>query len=116
MPTIPVFLINSDRLFRNGLKALSAGSDLEFVGEAAGFDEAAALADLHAGVRVVLCDLAAGRADEIVGRLRAAFPSARIVVLAQTRDPWALLGAIRAGVDGCLGKGISAGSLVESLR
>ncbi|WP_207485955.1 LuxR C-terminal-related transcriptional regulator [Arenibaculum pallidiluteum] len=117
MQTTSIVLIDPNKLFREGLKALLRGGDLEIVGEGARLDEAAPLAESGKDVQLVLCDPAAGStAQETVSELRLLFPGARVVVLTATVDPQAMVSAIQAGVDGCLVKDISPDALQQSLR
>jgi two-component system nitrate/nitrite response regulator NarL len=117
MNTIPIVLIDPNKLFRQGLKALLAGGDLRIVGECSTPREAQSLANPEAGVRLVLCDPTAGAGvQETVGELRSIFPGAQVVMLTGTMDPQAMISAIQAGVDGCLVKDISPDALVQSLR
>jgi two-component system nitrate/nitrite response regulator NarL len=67
--------------------------------------------------QLVLTDIGAfeDAITERVSALRAAMPSARIVVLANRQDAHLLLECFGAGVDGCVLKDISSAALVESL-
>jgi two-component system nitrate/nitrite response regulator NarL len=117
MQTIPVVLIDPNKLFRQGLKALLTGSDLNIVGECANPHEAASLAGIEPQVRLVLCDPMAGSGvQETVDELRSTFQGAHIVMLTNAMDPQAMMAGIQAGVDGCLVKDISPDALVQSLR
>jgi two-component system nitrate/nitrite response regulator NarL len=66
----------------------------------------------------VLCDIA-GSGDALIsqiGDIRAAAPSARIVVLTQAIRVDRLADALTAGVDGYLAKNLSADALLQALR
>ncbi|WP_207485648.1 LuxR C-terminal-related transcriptional regulator [Arenibaculum pallidiluteum] len=115
MLSISLVLIDPNKLFRQGLRALLAGGDLEVVGEAATVSETAEMKART--VDLVLCDLnATGDIQDSIGALRRRFPSARVVVLSASPDPQALVMPFRAGVDGCLFKDISPEALIQSLR
>ncbi|WP_328702950.1 response regulator transcription factor [Arenibaculum pallidiluteum] len=110
-------LIDPNKLFREGLKALFREGGFEIVAEVARLNDAAGL---HGMIEIgmVLCDplgspLGVG---ETVIELRRLFPDARVVMLMPTQDPQPMVAAIQAGVDGCLLKDISPEALQESLR
>ncbi|MCM6762982.1 response regulator transcription factor [Rathayibacter sp. ZW T2_19] len=99
---IRVLIVDDHPLVRAGLAGLvRATEDLVLVGEAAGGEEALALATTLAP-EVVLMDLSMPGMDgvEATARLRVLVPSARVVVLTSFDDRARVLAALRAGAVG----------------
>ncbi|WP_207481318.1 LuxR C-terminal-related transcriptional regulator [Arenibaculum pallidiluteum] len=116
MQPVTVALIDPNKLFREGLKALLRGGDFQIEGEAASIDEA--LAPLSANPpQLILVDPASmGDVSDSIGRLRAMLAQTRIVVLTTVLEPQNLAAAIQAGADGFLMKDVSPDALQQSLR
>ena len=117
MQTVSVALIDTNRLFREGLKVLISGSDFRIVAEAGTLAEAVSTWDAADGPGAVLLD-PAGTADaaRTVCEVRAAFPGARVVLLTTELDAQSLAAVLEAGADAYLLKDISPEALVQSLN
>jgi two-component system, NarL family, nitrate/nitrite response regulator NarL len=117
MASESVILIDVSRLFREGLRRIFADSTLTVVHESVSVEEALpVMRSLRPSL--VLCDIA-GSGDALatqIGDIRAAAPSARIVVLTQAIRVDRLADALTAGVDGYLAKNLSADALLQALR
>ena len=117
MASESVILIDVSRLFREGLRRIFADSALTVVHESVSVEEALpVMRSLRPSL--VLCDIA-GSGDALtsqIGEIRAAAPSARIVVLTQAIRVDRLADALAAGVDGYLAKNLSADALLQALR
>ncbi len=111
MTNLTVFLIDPNRLFREGLKRVLDSARFTVVGEAASLHETTASeADL------MLIDPAAGDiTPESFQALRATHPKIRIVVLTSELDAQHLAVALRAGANGYLRKDIASEALMQSL-
>lgn len=117
MQTVSVALIDTNRLFREGLKVLIREKDYQIVAEACTPNEAASTWNAVVRPQVILFD-PAGMADaaQAVGDVRAAFPEARLVLLTTELDIQGLPAVLEAGADAYLLKDISPEALVESLN
>ena len=118
MDTVNVFLIDTNKLFREGMKRLFDSSPFTVVGEAGSVHEAAG-AVAAAAVRpdLVLVDPTGGADDvEALRALRAEYPQTRIVILTGALDTRLLSAALSAGGDGYLMKDIACEALMQSLR
>jgi two-component system, NarL family, nitrate/nitrite response regulator NarL len=111
-------LIDSNKLFREGLKRLLDDSPFEIVAEASNLREGAAIVETGLQPDLVLLDLVNGGDDEAeaMRRLRRLLPEARIVVLTTELCTRRLANALEAGADGYLMKDLSSEALAQSLR
>ena len=115
---IRVLLVDDHALFRRGLRVtLDLEPDMEVVGESG--DGAEALQ--RAGETlpdVVLMDVRMPRRDgiEACGAIKAAVPSAKIVMLTMSDDEGDLYEAIRAGASGYLLKDLPIDEVASSIR
>ncbi len=116
MSPVPVMLVDSSTLFRQGLKHLLPSDDFKVVAEASEWEEAVAKIEPGAIGLILLDapDTASLRAG--IQTLREASPGTRVVHLANVTDPGRVLAAFEAGADGCLSKDRSPEALVQSLR
>jgi DNA-binding NarL/FixJ family response regulator len=115
---IRVLLVDDQQLVRAGLRMLcESAADLEVVGEAANGQEAVRLTD-RLRPDVVLMDLRMPGVDGITatGRILAALPSTRIVVLTTFDDDDHLYPALAAGASGFLVKDAAAVELLDGIR
>ncbi|WP_029011227.1 LuxR C-terminal-related transcriptional regulator [Azospirillum halopraeferens] len=113
-----VFLIDTNRLFREGMKRLFDNSPYRVVGEAGSARDALAAieaAPVHPDL-VVVDPGAGGDEVEVLRTLRARLTQSRIVVLADALSTHRLAEALNAGVDGYLTKDIASESLMQSLK
>jgi two-component system nitrate/nitrite response regulator NarL len=108
---VDVVLIGGDRLFREGLRWLFAGSPVSIVGESATIEEA--VADHAAPDVAILLDGPIG--GLALDGLRRGWPKSRAVVLASRTQAGALADAVEAGVDGYLLKDMEPAALVQAI-
>ncbi len=118
MDTVNVFLTDTNKLFREGMKRLFDSSPFTVVGEAGSVHEVTALLEAaETRPELILIDPSGGADDlEAVRALRAAHPQIRVVILTGTLDTRLLSGALGAGADGYLMKDIACEALMQSLR
>jgi len=119
MDPVNVFLIDSNKLFREGMKRLFESSPFKVIGEAGNLREGVPAVEV-AGVRpsLILIDLANGGDEEVEAMrgLRVQFPEIRVVILTSELCTRRLSGALGAGADGYLMKDIACEALMQSLR
>ena len=115
MTSSQTILIEPNRLFREGLKHLLNGTRFEVGAEFNTVDLARTAAETAETPDLVISGQAV--TDEADLRaLREAFPSARIVVLADGLSVEALRAAMGGGADGFLSKSVSPEALIQSLQ
>ncbi len=115
---IRVLLVDDQQLIRAGLRMLCAAEpDLEVIGEAGDGREAVTLAD-RLSPDVVVMDLRMPGVDGITatGRILAARPAARVVVLTTFGDDDHLYPALTAGACGFLLKDAPPAELLDGIR
>lgn len=118
MPTVRTYIIDANRLSRDGLSRIFSGSKFEIVGEGKNLESLAHRpGPSNEKPELVLIDIATleGRVNEGIAALRNAFEDAFIVTLANQEEANLLFDCFRAGVEGCLLKDISGAALMESL-
>lgn len=117
MSQVKTLLVESNRLFREGIKGLLAKSSFDVAAEATNMDEALRLLENGLAVDLVVMDLTgADGEDELMGRLRDEAPEARLVVLTQALSAQRLAEVLEVGADGYLLKDVSSEALILSLR
>jgi len=115
---IHVFIVDDQRLMREGLRTLlELEPDLRVVGEAADGQaalDAIALAHPH----VVLMDIRMPRMDgvEATRQLRARHDPARVIILTTFDDDSSVFDGLRAGAMGYLLKDVSGEDLARAIR
>lgn len=111
-----VMLVDSSRLFREGLKGLLKSSKLEAVREAPNLEEALTVASLGP-VDLVVLDFqeSSDREVELLKALRHALPTSCFVILTSDVSTLKLAQALSSGVDGYLLKSMSMDALIQSL-
>jgi two-component system nitrate/nitrite response regulator NarL len=117
MDVVRTLVIDSSRLFREGLRRLLTGTQFEIVLECTSLADA--LAHMARGFDPQLALAEFDGSDGWLGllkELREACPNARIIVLSNGLAAPALAQALDAGVDGYLLKNISLQGLTESLE
>jgi two-component system nitrate/nitrite response regulator NarL len=115
MSAANVFLIDANRLFREGMRRLFADSAFTVVGEAGSAGDAVqAMESSPVELGLILIDPLSDAAEEI-GKLQSVAPQARIVVLTTDLCPRHLSAALGAGAQGYLLKDIACESLMQSL-
>ena len=115
---IRVLIVDDHALFRRGLEmVLEEEEDIEVVGEACDGAEAAARA-AESLPDVVLMDVRMPRRSgiEACGAMKAAGPSAKIVMLTISDEEEDLFEAIKAGASGYLLKDIPLDEVAEAVR
>ncbi|MFI2103485.1 response regulator [Isoptericola sp. NPDC019693] len=118
--TVRVLVVDDQELIRGGFVALLRHADgVEVVGEAGDGDEGVRLArELRPDV--VLMDLRMPGTDGLTATARIAddpdLAAVRVVVLTTFEGDAEVLGALRAGASGFLGKGVAPADLVAAVR
>lgn len=118
MSAVKTFLIDSNRLSRDGMRRIFADSRFHVVGEGKTLASLARPSDGPEDTPdLVLVDIATldGQIHEGIAVLRESLNRGFIVVLADQEETHLLFDCFRAGVDGCLLKDISSAALLESL-
>jgi two-component system, NarL family, nitrate/nitrite response regulator NarL len=108
-------LIEANRLFREGLKHLLAGTRFEVGSEFNTFDLALAAGEAGATPELVISGQPV-KDEADLHAIREAFPTARIVVLADDLSVDVLRAAMGGGADGFLIKNVSPEALIQSLQ
>lgn len=119
MDSVNVFLIDANKLFREGMKRLFEITPFKVMGEASTLREGVpALEMAETRPELLLIDLAGSDDDEVevMRNLRIDHPGIRIVVLTTDLCARRLSGALGAGADGYLMKDIACESLMQSLK
>lgn len=117
MHPVSVALIDSNNLFRQGLKALLADQEFQITREASSLSAALAMSGDGNPPQLLLVDpVGMGDGVQMVQALKAALPDARLVLLTGTLDGEAMAKALQAGADGFLMKDMSVEALAQSLR
>jgi two-component system nitrate/nitrite response regulator NarL len=118
MSNVRTYLVDANRLSRDGLARIFSESRFQIIGEADGLSS---LLDQSGedggGVDLIILDsnILEDRVGESIGALRQALPNAKTVILGNSQQPEVLLECFSAGADGCLLKDISSAALLESL-
>lgn len=115
---IRVLVVDDHPIVRDGLVAvLSDEPDLEVVGAAGSVKEAVALA-ARESPDVVLLDLELPETDGVTGisRLKEVMPTVRTIVLTAYDTDERVFGALNAGANGYLLKGVPASEIVRGIR
>lgn len=115
---IRILIVDDHAVVRQGLRAfLQLQPDLAIVGEAADSDSAVRAAKKLAP-DVVLLDLLlpGARGASVVAALRAAAPTARVLVLSSYADEAQVFAVLQAGAGGYLLKDVQPEALADALR
>jgi two-component system, NarL family, nitrate/nitrite response regulator NarL len=115
MTSSHTLLIESNRLFRQGLKHLLSGTSFEVGAEFNTVELALEAGETGAAPDLVLSGQPV-RDEAELRALREAFPTARIVVLADDLSVDVLRAAMGGGADGFLIKTMSPEALIQSLQ
>lgn len=115
---IRVLIADDHTLFRHGIRALLASvADIELVAEAAGGEEAVALAaQLDPDVILMDIKMPGTNGIEATRRIMQADPAARVVVLTMLEDDDSVFAAMRAGARGYVVKGADEGEMLRVMR
>ena len=119
MDPVNVFLIDANKLFREGMKRLFESTPFKVMGEAGSLREGVPAVEA-AGVQpdLILIDLLNGGEDEAeqLRVLRDNHPGIRVVILTTDLCTRRLSGALGAGAHGYLMKDIACEALMQSLK
>lgn len=118
MEKIRLLLADDHTLVRQGLRnILESEPDLEIVGEAEDGQKAVELAQ-ELLPDVVLTDIRMGQWDGVTAtrRIRAAVPSAKVIVLTNYDEDELVFASIRAGASGYLLKEVQSEQLINAVR
>ena len=118
MDPINVFLIDANKLFREGMKRLFEGTPFNVVGEAGSLREGLSALGTGTNPDLILIDLPSGADEEVdaMRTLRENHPSIRIVILTNDLETRRLSAALGAGAGGYLLKDIACEALMQSLK
>jgi two-component system nitrate/nitrite response regulator NarL len=118
MTEISTFVIDANRLSREGLIAILTRGDLTVAKEAASFDELPARGGDDAEPNLILIDCGSDPegARNDLEQLRTWYPTARIVVLTACENPSFLIACFGAPIDGLVSKNVSSSALLKSLH
>ncbi|WP_161958821.1 LuxR C-terminal-related transcriptional regulator [Ferruginivarius sediminum] len=117
MSDVRTYLVDANRLSRDGLARIFSESRFQIIGEADGLSGLLDQSGEDGGVDLIILDsnILEDRVGESIGALRQALPNAKTVILGNSQQPEVLLECFSAGADGCLLKDISSAALLESL-
>jgi two-component system nitrate/nitrite response regulator NarL len=115
---IRVLLVDDHAVVREGIRHVLAGTEeFDVVGEAAGGREALALArSLKPDVVLLDISMPGDSGLDIVGSLRTAVPSARVLMLSVYDQTEYVVQSVRAGAHGYLRKDTTPADLREAIR
>lgn len=115
---IKIYIVDSHRLVRNGLKALLADfSELEIIGSASTGQEAIEeCATIHPDVILMEVILEDMESIEVIKALGEVSPASQIVVLTYKEQRTPVYEALQAGVTGYLIKDMSTDELVDAVK
>lgn len=119
MSKAQAYLVDANRLSRDGLARIFADTRFEVVGEADSLTSLLNQTSEHetpADLVLLDANILEDRVGENVGSLREALPETKVVVLGNSQQPQVLFECFSAGADGCLLKDISSAALLESLE
>ena len=118
MEKIRLLLVDDHTLVRQGLRnILESETDFEIVGEADNGQQAVEVAQ-ELLPDVVLTDIRMGDVDGVTAtrRIRAAVPSAKVIVLTNYDEDELVFSSIRAGASGYLLKEVQSQQLIDAVR
>lgn len=118
MEKITVFIIDKQTLYRQGIRqALSAGDDLNIVGECAPSTEAVGLVEAFMPSVVLLdVDLPLLRGLDLGRQITTRCPNVAVIALTSSPDDEQLFQAVRTGVVAYLTKDIAPDELANAIR
>jgi two-component system nitrate/nitrite response regulator NarL len=117
MDAVRTLVVDSSRLFREGLRHLLDGTQFRIDVECTSLTEALAQIERGFQPQLILAELdSSDRWIDSLRDMREACPEARIIVLSGQLAAHALAAALDAGADGYLLKNISLQGLTESLE
>ncbi|MGZ8287796.1 MAG: response regulator transcription factor [Telluria sp.] len=113
-----IVIADDHELIREGVKKIIRSSrDLNIVGEAAGFEELAALVPATSPDLVIL-DLSLPGYEGLAGlvELKARFPGLRVLILSMFAEEQYAVAALRGGAAGYVTKSMAAEELILAIR
>jgi two-component system, NarL family, nitrate/nitrite response regulator NarL len=116
MISASLLLIETNKLFREGLRHIFSASSFEIVHEAGSVEDAIPFVESLQPALVLVGMPDSDDVTTCVRQIRAAAPRTRIVILADSIRMNRLADAMTSGVDGYLLKNMSADALHQSLR
>jgi two-component system nitrate/nitrite response regulator NarL len=118
MTDICTFVIDANRLSREGLIAILTRGELNVAKEASSFAELPARSseDAEPGLILIDCGSDPEGAHHDLEQLREWYPTARIVVLTACDNPNFLIACFGAPIDGLVSKNVSSSALLKSLH
>lgn len=118
MQTVTTLVVDSSRLFREGLGQLLAGTQFRIAAELSSIAEVSARMEAGLDPALVLVELDNAPDDtfEQLKHLRTMLADAKLVVLANRLSSRALAQSLEAGADGYLLKNMSVEALLQSLN
>lgn len=116
MDGVSVFVLDANRLFREALKQLLAGTRYRIEAEAGSLAEARAMLEGSLPPSLLLFDPDGEHSPfDVMRQLRSLAPDTRLVVLTTRLSSVALAQSLQAGADGYLLKDMSLAALTQSL-
>jgi len=116
MPT-RILIADDHRMYREGLRALLIGDDLEVVAEASDGREAIRLATrLKPDIALVDISMSGLNGLDVTREVLCASPRSRVIVLTMHKDDAYVVDALRAGASGYVLKSQGFAELVQAIR
>ncbi len=116
---VPLLLVDSNTLFREGLRGLLAASHFDVTHEASDLPEALEIVRSDGSIGIVILDFNESRSDQefqILRQMKITNRGIKLVVLTNDVSVNVLARALSWGVDGYLLKSLSSSALLQSLR
>jgi two-component system response regulator NreC len=116
MPT-RILIADDHRMYREGLRALLHGDDLEVVAEASDGREAIRLATRHQpDIALVDISMSGLNGLDVTREVLRASPRSRVIVLTMHKDDAYVIDALRAGASGYVLKSQGFAELLQAIR
>ncbi len=110
---VPTYILQSDGLFREGLRLILSKTRFRAHGCAIDLED---LTEIRDDVPILFIVAMDGDQDVICGKIRARYPLASIVAVADESNPRSLAGALDDGANAALFNSVSPGDLVSTLQ
>lgn len=118
MSTVRAFLVDPNRLSRDGIGRIFTDTPYAVSGEGHSLDSLLNRSEPRDGAPdLVLADIGTlgTQLFDNISALRSALPNTRVVILVNRQDVHRVIECFSAGVDGCIMKDISSAALIEKL-
>jgi two-component system, NarL family, nitrate/nitrite response regulator NarL len=114
---ISTLLVDSNNLFREGLRRILSRAPFRIIAAAATYDEVIQDCSDKSYPNLLLLSTSSNAQATVsqIGRFKESYPEARVVVLSDTCDLNSVLSALEAGASGFLLKNVEHGILTKSL-